>query len=166
MSNEYKTIAGKLIDIFEAQMSAKGVTGELDEDLTTAVKGIKLGRYIPGYSGDKPVVYIMPDVSGLIADMAGNVVRQERMLFLVTAATSGSDQESSLNEAMCLFNNVQNVLIDNTTSNYWSGGKFGWGYGDDDNPEQFGKLHVEPGADVCVASFVIRWSCDVILRRE
>lgn len=164
MSTDYKGIAERLIGILEAEQGHL-----LDENLAKAVVAVKLGQYVPNSSGAKPVVYVRPQTPGLISDLAGGLRRNERLMFVISGAVKGTDQEAAYGEAMSLFNNIQNILshvMVDREQGQWGAARFGWGYSDDDaNPEAFGGFESDPGADGAVVHFLIRWSCDFQITR-
>ena len=163
MSTEYKTITDRVATVLNAER-----TDKLSENLSATVTAVKTGQYVPQESSTKPIVYIRLRRVGLIADMAGGLKRNERLMFLVSGAARGTTQQAAIDDASNLINNIENVLVNYITdSGNWGASRFGWSYStEDERPETFGELEIEPGSDGCVVHFQLMWSCDIRIERS
>jgi hypothetical protein len=89
------------------------------------------------------------------------------LMFVISGGTVGATQGAALDDATNLMNNAQHVLMNNAQkSGVWNGGHFGWGVGDDDNPERFGEVILDPGTDVTTAHFKLLWTCEVRINTD
>lgn len=162
MSNEYKLINDKWIDILTAYKSTS-----LSEDMSTPVDTVSRGQYVPGGSASKPSVYCRIEVPSLAADMAGGLSRDERLVILFSGAVSNTDRDTAWNDAYCLVNNIQNIVQNySQVDGYWSGGHLGFKEGDYDNPEDYGRIDADSGQDIITVHFWIRASILVRIGRE
>lgn len=162
MSTDFKTLTDKLKSILDAEK-----TGALSDDLSVAVGDIRIGQYVPNESANKPLLYIRPEKPGLISDMAGNMSRQEKICFLITATVSGTNRDTVWDDIQNLFNNTQQVLWNHCAEDgYWSGGHFGYSEGYEDNPEEYGQFSGDSGLDIIVLHFWLRWTIFVRINRE
>ncbi|HUU44744.1 MAG TPA: hypothetical protein VM118_03335 [Acidobacteriota bacterium] len=162
MSTDYKTITDRLKAILEAN-----TTGALSRDLSKAVVAVKKGQYVPGSSDEKPVIYVRPEIPAHIAQMAGGQTQKRRLTYIFTGAVKADTQEEAWDDVQCLYNNLENLLMHyGADGSYWAGGRFGVNPGDDDDPERYGNWDADPGTDLCIIHFWLRWSCEIMIGRE
>jgi hypothetical protein len=159
---DYTDITNRVKSILEGHREAA-----LSADLSKAVVAVRKGQYVPNSADSKPCVYIRFCESGVIASMAGGLKRQERPKFLISGAVVGTTQEAAIDDASNLISNIANILENNMRNDMWGAGRLGWSYSEDDSrDEPTCKITPDPGSDNCVVHFQIRWSCDVMIRRE
>lgn len=157
---DYKLVCDALV-----QVLSENRTGALSEDMLTAVKTVEKGQYVPQYTGDKPVVFVRPETPGSEFQMAGNQVRQDRLSFMISGAVCGTSQSAAYDDAMNLYNNLQNIFMHLGSTQYWSGGRLGWGTGNDENPEPHGKFEADITSGLITVHFWLRWSCSLRIGR-
>lgn len=158
MSTEYKLVTDRLIAILDEQRVIK-----LSENLSTPVTAVKKGQYTPTARDEKPIVYARANIPSLIADMAGGLSTTRRLKSLISGATRADDQDTAMDDATNLVNNLEHVLLNHANeSGYWNAGRLGYGYSEDDRqPEDFAQFSPDPGQEGCVVHFTLLWSCDI-----
>ena len=162
MSNEYKSITDKFIDILDTYKATS-----LSDDMSTPVDAVKKGQYVPMESARKPAVYCRIEVPAFAADMAGGLSRDIRLVMLFSGSVSNADRETAWDDCMCLMNNVENILQHYShVDGYWSGGHLGFKEGDYDNPEDYGRMDADSGTDGITVHFWLRFSVLVRINRE
>jgi hypothetical protein len=162
MSQDYKTITDNLIALLEAER-----TDKLSEDMADPVASVKKGQYMPTGTSDKAILYACFRRSGVVSDLAGGMRRRERLMFLLSGGISAATQESAHDEGTNFINNIQQVLMRNSSNGYWSGGMLGWGFSDDEaNPELSSEYIPDPGTNICTGHIKILWSCEVTINLE
>ena len=158
----YNVICDRLIEVLESERTDALSQGIVSGLVTVIAKG----EYLPSESSAKPIIYVRPELPALIADMAGNMRRQERMLHRITGAVVADTQAEAIDDACSLVNNIQNLLMHYGNDTYWAGGHLGFRYASDENPEEMGGFFPDHGTENCVVHFRLWWSCDFFVDRE
>jgi hypothetical protein len=152
-----------IIDSMKTQVETY-MTGSLSKNLSKDVVSVSIGQFVPSSSDDKPCVYIRLLRLGSVTDMAGNKTRKRRIILLFSGACSGETQQAVHDDATELVYNLENILVQYPNDTNWSGGSLGPnGRGDDDSPEPYAEIKIDPGQDVFVAHFTLIWSCEVMV---
>lgn len=162
MSTDYKQLTDHIIDLFEAVMAT-----DLSDDMSQNVKAIKKGQYVPESSGNRAIIYIRPEVPALVSDMAGNLSREDKIVYLISGSVCSDNRDTAWDDVQCLFNNIQQLLMNHGhESGYWAGSHLGYREGDYENPEEYGQFGADSGTDIITVHFWLRWSICVRINRE
>ncbi len=141
----------------------------LVEDVEADSVDVKMGMLTPDSVDAGVKLYHRIRIPSLMADMAGNQSRSERLTFVfggaVGAISTEISQEWLIKQAMNLMNNLQNVLAHNATrAGYWWGGCLGTNPGEE--PDRMGDIGINVGTDRGKAWFELYWTCEVKIERE
>lgn len=163
MSTEYSDVTAKLISILDGERE-----DALSADLTVPVKSVNKGQYVPSSSGEKPIVFVRMRRAAIKRSMAGNLIRDERLKFVISGAVVAATQAIADSDADILINNIENLLEAHPSEDgYWSAGSLGWNFPADEEPgEDFVEKTPDPGTTGAVVHFEIYWACDVRIARE
>ena len=164
MSQEYTQLNAHIKSLLEAERTTGLSTG-----LTTALKAVRLGQYVPGDKSAKPVLYFRPYRTYHMADLSGAQIRSTRLLYWFSMAVLAGDQEAAVTQGCNLYNNLENFLMNHAAeSGYWGGSHFGPSYStDDESGMMYGQIDIEPlQGGGCIAHSYLLWSIDIRVGAE